>query len=223
MEKAVNKNAVACCSKRTAGDKREAGWFGSALVAKFEEKFLQDGNDLFGFSSRFPGLAMFLQCPEEEPFLHRLAEGAGGFACNDSNGAGGEVELFPLEVAYVSESLPECAYAAADGRCPFIRQFVDEEVYFFKSKGFVYNFSPRLSADTLTLLQGLRVTISASSAHVNAARMAERSLRHVAARTSFRLYITHSLMSAFVMSRMGASACFPNHFRKCLYDVCALL
>lgn len=84
-------------------------------------------------------------------------------------------------------------------------------------------FSSRLSADTLTLLQGLRVMISASSAHVNAARMAERSLRHVAARTSFRLCITHSLMSALVMSRMGASARFPNHFRKCLYDVCALL
>lgn len=50
MENAVNKNAVACCSKRTAGDKREAGWFGSALVAKFEEKFLQDGNDLLGFA-----------------------------------------------------------------------------------------------------------------------------------------------------------------------------
>lgn len=50
MEKAVNKNAEACCCKRTAGDKRETGWFGSALVAKFEEKFLQDGNDLLGFA-----------------------------------------------------------------------------------------------------------------------------------------------------------------------------
>jgi len=43
-------NTAACCSKRAAGITREAGWFGSALVAKFEEKFLQDGNDLLGFS-----------------------------------------------------------------------------------------------------------------------------------------------------------------------------
>lgn len=76
----------------------------------------------------------------EEPFLHGLAEGTGGFAGDDSDGACCEVELFPPEVAYISESLPECAYAAADGRGPFIRQLVDEEVYFFKSKGIVYNF-----------------------------------------------------------------------------------
>ena len=43
-------NTAACCSKRAARITREAGWFGSALVAKFEEKFLQDGNDLLGFS-----------------------------------------------------------------------------------------------------------------------------------------------------------------------------
>lgn len=46
----TNKSTAACCSKRAARITREAGWFGSALVAKFEEKFLQDGNDLLGFS-----------------------------------------------------------------------------------------------------------------------------------------------------------------------------
>ncbi len=45
MENAVNKNAVACCSKRTAGDKREAGWIDSALVAKFEEKYFMAKSD----------------------------------------------------------------------------------------------------------------------------------------------------------------------------------
>ena len=73
------------------------------------------------FPASFLSLTMFLLRPSVEPFLHGLAEGTGCFACNDSDGAGGEVELFPLEVTYVSKSLSECAYAAADGRGPFIR------------------------------------------------------------------------------------------------------
>ena len=49
MDKAVNKNTVACCSKRTAEVKQEPVWLDSALLLKLEEKLLKDGDGLFGF------------------------------------------------------------------------------------------------------------------------------------------------------------------------------
>lgn len=51
MENAVNKNAVACCSKRTADKAKELDWLDSALLLQLEKKLLDmcDGKaSLFG-------------------------------------------------------------------------------------------------------------------------------------------------------------------------------
>ena len=71
-------------------------------------------------------------------------------------------------------------------------------------------FSSLLSGGMETLSHGLRSMISESTAHSNAARMAERSLRQVEPRTWERRWVTQDLMSALVISRKGKAARCPS-------------
>lgn len=77
--------------------------------------------------------------PLEEPRLHGLVEDSGGFARYDVDGTGGEVELFPLEGEDVTETLAEGSEAAADGGCPLVGEFGEEQGDFVEGEGFFHD------------------------------------------------------------------------------------
>ena len=80
------------------------------------------------------------KCPVVKPLLHGLAERAGGFAGDDGDGACFKIKLVPAQVEYIAQALAVGAEAAEDGRCPFVREFGDEELYFCESECLVDDF-----------------------------------------------------------------------------------
>lgn len=88
MEKAVNKNAVACCSKRTAEVKQEPVWLDSALLLQLEKKLLD----------MFDGQACFCRCE------------------NDADFAIAQCFLLDYDVSFCTD-VNLCPVAGGDGEC----------------------------------------------------------------------------------------------------------
>ena len=90
MNKVItNKAAVACCSKRTAGDSVKPSWLpGSALLLQFEEKLL----------NMFDGKAGFFRGED------------------DGDDSIGRVVLFDYDVSFVAD-INLCPVAWGDGVC----------------------------------------------------------------------------------------------------------
>lgn len=87
MEKAVNKNAEACCCKRTAKAK-ELDWLNSALLLQLEKKLLD----------MFDGQACFCRCE------------------NDADFAIAQCFLFDYDVSFCAD-VNLCPVAWGDGEC----------------------------------------------------------------------------------------------------------
>ena len=84
---------------------------------------------------RDSGIGLTLLSPNPK----KRDEDGGGFARYDVDGTGGEVELFPLEGENVTETLAERAEAAADGGCPLVGEFGEEQGDFVEGEGFFHD------------------------------------------------------------------------------------
>ncbi len=114
----------------------ELGEFGGGVGVGAEGGVDVDG----GVAAEGLGLFVAGACPRVEGVLHGLEEVAGGFAGDDADGAGAPVECVPAEAEDVAEALTVGAEAAADGGCPFVGEFGEEEADFVEGECFVDDF-----------------------------------------------------------------------------------